>query len=436
MKLPLVQHHTRDSAIAWRDGERITACEFLSAARSLAQRLPDRPFVFNLCHDRYHFLLGFAAALIRGQKSLLPPSRIEQVLAQISASHFPAYCLIDEPCPGAGLETVQVRHEPRDVVEETPRIAADVRAIVAFTSGSTGTPMPHVKTFGSLVAVAHATAKRLDFGTGHSIAGTIPAQHMYGIETTIMLPMQCGGALAAGHPLTPADIAAALDALPAPRWLATTPLHLQACVAEEASLPALCGVICATMPLSAGLCYAAENLTASVIHEIYGCTEAGTVALRRPAATRKFSVCGEASLMQNGEDTWVAAAHLPHPIRLPDRIALLNEREFILHGRKTDMVKVAGKRASLAALTSELNRIPGVRDGVFYSPERGMRLMAFAVAPGMTEQNVMAALRQRIDTAFLPRPLVLLESLPRNSTGKLPREHLAKLAHAVSEVQS
>jgi acyl-coenzyme A synthetase/AMP-(fatty) acid ligase len=36
----------------------------------------------------------------------------------------------------------------------------------------------------------------------------------------------------------------------------------------------------------------------------------------------------------------------------------------------------------------------------------------------------MGALRERMDPAFLPRPLVLVEALPRNALGKLPREAL------------
>ena len=34
----------------------------------------------------------------------------------------------------------------------------------------------------------------------------------------------------------------------------------------------------------------------------------------------------------------------------------------------------------------------------------------------------MAALRTRIDPVFLPRPLRLLDALPRNAVGKLTRE--------------
>jgi acyl-coenzyme A synthetase/AMP-(fatty) acid ligase len=56
------------------------------------------------------------------------------------------------------------------------------------------------------------------------------------------------------------------------------------------------------------------------------------------------------------------------------------------------------------------------------------RLTAFVVAPGLTSETVMNALRQRIDPAFLPRPLCLVESLPRNETGKLPRQALRRLS--------
>ena len=49
------------------------------------------------------------------------------------------------------------------------------------------------------------------------------------------------------------------------------------------------------------------------------------------------------------------------------------------------------------------------------------RLMACVVAPGMTREQLFDALAERIDPVFLPRPLYLVDALPRNSTGKLPR---------------
>ncbi|PIQ13537.1 MAG: beta-hydroxyacyl-ACP dehydratase, partial [Hydrogenophilales bacterium CG18_big_fil_WC_8_21_14_2_50_58_12] len=52
---------------------------------------------------------------------------------------------------------------------------------------------------------------------------------------------------------------------------------------------------------------------------------------------------------------------------------------------------------------------------------------ACVVAPGMAAAALLAALRERIDPVFLPRPLLFVDALPRNSTGKLPRTALQAL---------
>ncbi len=104
----------------------------------------------------------------------------------------------------------------------------------------------------------------------------------------------------------------------------------------------------------------------------------------------------------------------------------------MLLGPSYDLVKVAGKRASLAALNSALLRIQGVVDGTFYWPDQGRtgngRLTAFVVAPGLDRSPILAELRKRIDPVFLPRPLRFVDALPRNAMGKLPREQLDTFA--------
>lgn len=55
------------------------------------------------------------------------------------------------------------------------------------------------------------------------------------------------------------------------------------------------------------------------------------------------------------------------------------------------------------------------------------RLAALVVAPGLTAETLLARLRERIDPIFLPRPLRFVEALPRNPTGKLPREALLRM---------
>jgi acyl-coenzyme A synthetase/AMP-(fatty) acid ligase len=113
-----------------------------------------------------------------------------------------------------------------------------------------------------------------------------------------------------------------------------------------------------------------------------------------------------------------------------------SQTEFILHGTSYDLIKLAGKRTSLAALNATLARIHGVVDGTFYWPHRhrkaGARLTAFVVAPGLKASTIQAELRKRIDPLFLPRPLHLVEALPRNLTGKLPQERLDAFATEVA----
>jgi len=124
---------------------------------------------------------------------------------------------------------------------------------------------------------------------------------------------------------------------------------------------------------------------------------------------------------------------------LADVIELRGRGRFLLHGRTADLVNIAGKRTSLAHLNYHLNSIEGVRDGVFVTPdeegEAVARLMAFVVAPGHTSETLMNALRQRIDAAFLPRPLCIVDALPRGATGKLPRQSLNQIAAGLGSRQ-
>jgi len=137
------------------------------------------------------------------------------------------------------------------------------------------------------------------------------------------------------------------------------------------------------------------------------------------------------ALFESEEGTRVKGGHIEKEVLLGDVIELCGGNEFLLHGRTADLINIAGKRTSLAHLNFHLNSIEGVRDGTFVMPEEDdgtvTRLTAFVVAPGVASEAIMAALRQRIDAAFLPRPLCFVESLPRNETGKLPRMALDDL---------
>jgi len=431
---PLVRGFGAGAAFAYRKGCRISVERFLSDASRLAAALPDRRYLLNLCTDRYHFAVGFAAALLRRQVNLLPPNETPDLIERLG-SRFPGvHCLSDRL---TGLETIETMlfpelDDPGTGAPPIPELSETHVAAIVFTSGSTGDPVPFRKTWGRLVRVAAAEIEILQprARPGMSLIGTVPPQHVFGLEATVLMPMQGGFALHAGRPFFPADIRAELAALPRPRALVTTPVHLRALLAEPDELPPADFLLCATAPLSPQLAAQAEARFAAPLHEIYGCTESGGIAARRTTEIGEWRAMRDIALRADGRGTWVRGGHVESEILLADIIELRGRGRFLLHGRTADLVNVAGKRTSLAHLNYHLNSIEGVRDGAFVVPEQEgeavTRLTAYVVAPGLTGEAVIHALRQRIDAAFLPRPLHFVDALPRNETGKLPRRALSE----------
>jgi acyl-coenzyme A synthetase/AMP-(fatty) acid ligase len=184
------------------------------------------------------------------------------------------------------------------------------------------------------------------------------------------------------------------------------------------------------MPLDPALAEAVEAGTGAQVLEIYGSTEAGCIATRRPTAGPTWRLAADLELEVRADGAAVLLGdRLGGALALRDRIAR-TAGGFELSGRDTDLVKVAGKRTSLEALNAVLREIDGVADGVFIDGAAigQRRLAAVVVAPGLSSERIREALATRIDAAFLPRPLVLVDALPRDANGKL--RHDALLASA------
>jgi len=437
--LPLLAHRNLDETVAWRGGRAVSAGEFVADVRALSAVLPRRRHLLNLCDDRYRFMVTLGAALVNGQITLLPPNRSERLLGQIEAAYPDLVCVAEQTTALAiGDHFVYPDAlPPRAGPSTVPRIPGRQTAAVIFTFGSTGHPTPHVKPWRKLVAGARAAAATFGLGGAANFLGTVPPQHMWGLEATVMLPMQIGGAVHACRPLFPSDVRAWLAAMQGPRVLVTTPIHIRACVEDAAELPPLELILSAAAPLAQGLALAAEARYNTRLVEIYGCTEAGMVASRRTAETEVWRVLADTRVLRDGRDWAFAGKHIVGRVPSNDVLRMQSKREFLLLGRRADLLNVAGKRASLADLNRKLAEIPGVEDGAFYAREapsgRVARLMAFVVAPALSEAEILDALRRSIDVAFLPRPLVKVDALPRAPSGKLPVDTLRALELSVDE---
>ena len=257
---------------------------------------------------------------------------------------------------------------------------------------------------------------------------------MYGLETSIMLPLISGAQIYNGKPFFPEDVRATLASIPGPVALITTPVHLRACVGSEINWPSVQFVLSATAPLEIKIAVAAEQHFHTQVLEIYGCTESGSIAHRRTAKSKHWTLYEDMTLIQQGEDFYIKSFHLATPVRLNDNLEIHDPRHFSLLGRKSDLIIIAGKRASLADLNKKLLDIDGVIDGAIFCPETESnekpfttRLVAFVVAPDLEESSILATLRMQIDAAFLPRPIYKVDNLPRRDTGKLPIKDLNEM---------
>lgn len=438
-EIPLLAHGSPASVIAYRGGAPITTRQFLADASALATLLPAGTHVLNTCADRYRFAVGLAACLIAGKTSLLPPTHVPEVIRQLKCFAPDTFCLTDDEASEIELPLVRYPMEPAPLGADwrVPAIAGGQRAAYVFTSGSTGTPVPHEKTWAYLVADVRIEAGRLGLNGDrhHVVVATVPPQHMYGFESSVLMALHSGQAFCAERPFYPADIAATLAAVPPARVLVSTPVHLRALLAAGIALPELELVVCATAPLPATTATEVEARFGAPLIEIYGSTETGQIASRRTSRCADWRLWPGVSLQDRDGRTWAEGGHVEAPTPLADDVEIRDADHFVLRGRREDLVNIAGKRSSIAYLNHQLVAIPGVVDGAFFLPEASAdhsatgtaRLSAVVVAPGLTVEAIMRELRERVDPVFLPRPLIMVDRVPRNSTGKLPRAVLTSL---------
>jgi acyl-coenzyme A synthetase/AMP-(fatty) acid ligase len=254
---------------------------------------------------------------------------------------------------------------------------------------------------------------------------------MYGFELTLLLPLHAPAASWCGPAFFPGDVHAALAAVPAPRILVTTPLQIRAYLHAGTGLPPIQAAISATAPLDPGLAAEAEARWRAPMLEIFGATEVGSIASRRTLDGDVWTAY-PGVVVQQDEGVTLVSAPWAGPVELADQIEPLDTGRFRLLGRRSDVVKLGGHRASLSGLNRILTELEGVADGAFLVPDDldqrpTARLMAVVVAPRRSASSILAELRGRVDPLFLPRRVICVDALPRNELGKLPRQALLAL---------
>ena len=378
-KLPIFCDGVASDSVAWRHTGEVSRAQFVADVAELAAQLPDAEWVLNHCEDRYDFAVGFAAAMVRDQVSLFPSSKAPQVLQQLAADYPGVYCLTDQEDSEDVQSVMPMMRFPELAAEAGGdadlSFASTQLAAIAFTSGSTGQPKAYQRHWGAFVREARVAGKalQLDREQGGYIVATVPAQHMYGFMTSVIMPLQWRYVIGADRPFYPENIRKALAARPRPSVLVTTPVQLRACVLEQTQLPATEFILSSTAPLPADMAQQAESAFGAIVKEFYGSTETGAIAIRRQAETAVWHTFDDVTVKPAADGFEVHGKYFTaSPVLLADNVDISSDRNFQLYGRNADLVKVGGKRISIGDLNQILLSIDGVNDGAFFLPDTGV----------------------------------------------------------------
>lgn len=413
-------------------GKVISRADFLAHAFAVSQQLPTATHAINLCQDRYLFMVGFLAVLLRQQINLLPHNLTQQTQVYLLETYSASYCLSDQPLAHTARTFLLTEALLSDAnIDDFPLIDIAQPAAISFTSGSTGIPKPISKTWAEFATAAHLALTALELQPQSlTLVSTVPPQHMYGLETSLFWTLFSRLSIYNGRPFYPKDIALTLQTA-GKSLLVSTPAHLKICCQTQQDWQNTERVLSSTAPLSIALATAVEQQFHAPLVELYGSTETLSFAFRRITQHDLWQLYQGVKLTERAGQFWVSDGHLPSPVSLDDDFKLHPNGKFNSLGRSSDVIKIAGKRASLAELNHRLNQIPAVEDGVFFKTHTE-RLAALVVGK-VTKTDIIRALKTAVDAVFLPRAIYHLPKLPRNALGKLGKAELEQLIRDLSD---
>lgn len=427
---PIAFIHEPLAPIIVRVGE-ISVSEFLGHVNALAAKLPQSGFALNLCRNRYLFMVAFCAVIKNGQTNLLPPNKNLATQQALCDRYDRSFIIHDGAEVAPGLKQVDLRDlNLSGASQENCSIEPEALAAITFTSGSTGDSQPVEKTWRIFVESTEINRRYMvpQGADTVNLVATVPGQHMWGLETSVLLALRANVCVSDVRPLFPADIQAALSQIGAPRVLVSTPVHLRAITMSGLAFPPVESTLCATAPLNRALAEETEQTFQGRVQEIYGCSEVGSMAFRAAANSDIWTIFDGIEYQANKDGVYAQAEHLPEEFLLQDNMVFENDRQFRLLGRSSDMIEIAGKRGSLEEVNKILLSTPGVVDGVVFLPETDKalnRLAALFVSESSLDKKLISArFREILDPVFVPRPIYQVDTLPREENGKLGRKNL------------
>ena len=319
--------------------------------------------MLNLSVDRYRFAVGLGAALLRGHTSLLPPNHIARHGGAAARALRRRLRARRGPRPTT-TACRRIRHAPTPAadargIDRDPAIDPDLRRRLRADLGldrRAGAACQAVGPAGPQRACRgeRASPRRSAAPTSPAspLVATVPAQHMYGFESSVLIALhggavaRCRAAVLPGRHRRRARprrraARAGDDAVPPEDAARRRPRRCRRSTSSSAR----------PRRLSPQLAARAEAALGAPLLEIYGCTEAGQVATRRTTAGAEWRTFDGMRARRRRRRRHASAAATCRSRRvLADVLEVVDAERFRLLGRSNDLINVAGKRSSLGHL--------------------------------------------------------------------------------------
>ncbi len=394
--------------------------------------------------DAFEFLSMTFALWQLGRTACVPgdnrPGTIERLTTHVAGfiGKFPS--------PAITLE--QNDNHPSELVEWI-NLESSFHALEIYTSGSTGEPKPISKTIRQIEEELETLEILWPSKASSVVITTVSHQHLYGITFRLLWPLSAGRAFQEKLCEYPEDILqqakyhSSFSLVSSPSHLA----RLNASLDWDAIAKNCDYVVSSAAPLKRQDSLAAAKLLQAPVREIYGSSETGAIAWRiqqEHNVETLWQALPKVELSETEEGALkVETPYLEsnEPYILADQVVFGAEKKFKLMGRKDRIVKVEGKRVSLAAIEIKLSEASAAIKEVRVITLERQRIET-AVIIELTEvgrqeleqsgrKTLIAKLKvelaKHFEAVVLPRRWRFVDAMPFNPQGKLPLESLMNL---------
>jgi malonyl-CoA/methylmalonyl-CoA synthetase len=335
-------------------------------------------------------------------------------------------------------------------------------ASLLYTSGTTGRSKGAMITRGNLLANAEALAKAWHLSGQDTLVHVLPLFHVHGLFLSLNALFAVGGTVRIHGRFDPAETLASLATASVFMGVPTHYTRLLACDAlTPSSVRNVRLFISGSAPLLADTHREFEDRTGKVILERYGMTETlvntsnpydgprkpGSVGLPLPGVELRIT---DAMTSDDGHSIGMIEVRGPNVCagywRAPEKTAAdRTEDGFFrtgdlghvdadgyvhISGRAKDLVISGGYNVYPKEIEMELDSLPGVIESAVFGvahPDFGEGVTAaitVQVGARLDEQAMLLTLRERLAGYKVPKRIVAVDELPRNTMGKVQKNRL------------